>query len=215
MLVRHVNRLRRAQKVNEVVVATTNLPEDDAIVALCQDRGWAYFRGAEMDVLSRYYGAACEYAADIVVRVTSDCPLIDPDIVDDVIASYKEIPDLIDYASNVFPERTFPRGLDVEVMAFEALVRATREDDNKAWREHVTVYLQRHPELFTTRNLLNDVDYSHMRWTVDTEEDLAFVRKIYDHYGHDGFSWQEVLRLLDRHPDWLKINSSVKQKVVV
>jgi spore coat polysaccharide biosynthesis protein SpsF len=214
MLVRDINRLSRAETLDEVVVATTVEPADEAIVNLCQERGWPCFRGSEDDVLDRYYRAAQKYRADAVVRITSDCPLIEPQVVDQVVKAFLDRQPELDYASNTAPERTFPRGLDTEVMRFDALERAWREDDNPAWREHVTPYIRRHPERFETYGVLNDEDLSRMRWTVDTPEDLAFVRRIYEHFGHDQFSWHEVLALLDRHPEWLAINQSVEQKTI-
>ena len=119
----------------------------------------------------------------------------------------------MDYASNCL-ERTYPRGLDVEVMSFACLEVAWREDRNPAWREHVTPYISRNPLRFRTLNVSNEKDYSHMRWTVDTREDLAFVRRIYAKLRGDESDWHEVLRLLDKHPDWLMINRRVQQKVV-
>ncbi len=214
MLVRDMNRLSRAQTLDEVVVATTVELDDDAIVGLCQERGWPYFRGSEEDVLDRYYHAAKEYQADVVVRITSDCPLIEPEVVDRVVQKFLERQPELDYASNMAPRRTFPRGLDTEVMRFDALEQAWREDDNPAWREHVTPYIRRHPDLFQTYGVLNDEDISHMRWTVDTPEDLAFVRRIYEYFGHDHFSWREVLTVLAAHPEWLEINRDVQQKTI-
>ena len=213
MLARCVNRTRRAQTLNEVVVATTVKPADDAIVRLCDEHNWPCFRGSEEDVLDRYYHAAIAHRADVVVRITSDCPLIEPEIVDRVVREFLDLQPEADYACNVLPRRTFPRGLDTEVMRFDVLERAWREDDNPAWREHVTLYIQCNPDLFRIHGITNEVDYSHMRWTVDIPEDLAFVRCIYDHFGHDRFSWREVLAVLEQHPEWLKINRHVQQKV--
>lgn len=215
MLARVVNRTRRAQTLDEVVVATTVQRADEAIVHLCAERGWPCFRGSEEDVLDRYYRAAVAHQADVVVRITSDCPLIEPEIVDRVVHEFLERQPEVDYACNTLPRRTFPRGLDTEVMRFDVLEQAWREDDNPAWREHVTPYIQRHPDLFHIHGIVNEVDYSHMRWTVDTPQDLAFVRRIYDHFGHDRFSWREVLAALDQHPEWLEINRHVQQKVIV
>ena len=212
MLGRDMNRLARADTLAQVVVATTVEPADDAIVDLCEDRDWSYFRGSEEDVLDRYYRVAKAQEADVVVRITSDCPLIEPQVVDQVVSAFLERQPELDYASNTAPERTFPRGLDTEVMHFDALERAWREDDNPAWREHVTPYIRRHPELFESYGVLNDDDLSRMRWTVDTPEDLAFVRCIYEHFGHDKFSWREVLTLLEKYPEWLAINRDIKQK---
>ena len=214
ILARCVNRTRRAQTLDEVVIATTAKPADDAIVDLCAERGWPCFRGSEEDLLDRYYQAAVAYQADVVVRITSDCPLIEPEIVDRVVREFLERQPDVDYACNVLPQRTFPRGLDTEVMRFDVLERAWREDLNPAWREHVTPYIQRHPDLFRIHGVTNEVDYSHMRWTVDTPEDLAFVRRIYDHFGHDRFSWRDVLAVLEGHSEWLEINRHVQQKAV-
>jgi spore coat polysaccharide biosynthesis protein SpsF len=214
MLVRHVSRLSRAQMLDDVVVATTVEPADDVIADLCQERGWSYLRGSEEDVLDRFYRAAKKCQADVVVRVTSDCPLIEPEIVDRVVREFVERLPEIDYASNTAPKRTFPRGLDTEVMRFDVLEQAWREDKNPAWREHVTPYIRRQPDLFQTYGISNDQDISNMRWTVDTPEDLAFVRRIYEHFGHDRFSWREVLAVLAKYPEWLKINSGVRQKAV-
>ncbi|MDY7080709.1 MAG: glycosyltransferase family protein [Chloroflexota bacterium] len=214
MLVRVVNRTRRAQTLDEVVVATTVQPADEAIVRLCAERGWPCFRGSEEDVLDRYYRAAIAHRADVVVRITSDCPLIEPEIVDRVVREFLERQPEVDYVCNVLPRRTFPRGLDTEMMRFHVLEQAWREDDNPAWREHVTPYIKRHPDLFHIHGVINEADYSHMRWTVDTIEDMAFVRRIYNHFGHDHFSWQEVLAVLEGHPEWLEINRHVEQKTL-
>jgi spore coat polysaccharide biosynthesis protein SpsF len=214
MLARVVNRSRRATILQDVVVATTTKPADEAIAELCAVHGWPCFRGSEEDVLDRYYRAAVAHQADVVVRITSDCPLIEPEVVDWVVREFLERQPEVDYACNELPRRTFPRGLDTEVMRFDVLERAWREDLNPAWREHVTPYIRRNPGLFRIHGVMNEVDYSHMRWTVDTPEDLAFVRCIYDHFGHDRFSWREVLAVLEQHPEWLEINRHVPQKVI-
>ncbi len=213
MLVRVLNRTKRAGMLDEVVVATTTGPEDDSIVDLAATYGWPSFRGSEEDLLDRYYRAANRYSADVVVRVTSDCPLVEPILIDEIVRDFME-KGPVDYASNTFPSRTFPRGLDVEVIAFDALERAWREDKNPAWREHVTPYIYRHPKEFCLRPVVHDKDYSYMRWTVDTADDLALIRKIYDHFGHDEFSWEDVLSLLEEKPELLEINSHVLQKGV-
>jgi spore coat polysaccharide biosynthesis protein SpsF len=214
MLVRVVARTRRAKLIDEVVVATTSQPGDEAIEQLCKSRGWPYCRGSEADVLERFYQAAVAHQADVIVRITSDCPMIEPRIVDRVVHEFLDRQPVVDYASNVLLRRTFPRGLDTEVIRYGALERAWREDANPAWREHVTPYIHRHPELFGLYNVTTEPNLSHMRWTVDTSADLAFVRRVYDYFGHDRFSWQEVLVLLAKHPAWLSINRTVKQKVI-
>jgi len=138
VLARVVNRTQRATMLDEIVIATTTESRDEAIVELCSSRDWAYFRGSEDDVLDRYYQAAKKHHAEVVVRITSDCPLIEPEIIDLVIWKFLE-EDSLDYVSNILSPRTFPRGLDVETMTFEALKRAWQEDKNPAWREHVGV----------------------------------------------------------------------------
>lgn len=213
VLTRVVNRTSRAITLDEVVVATTTNPEDEEIVRLCISSGWLCFRGSENDVLDRYYWIARECQADVIVRITSDCPMIEPEIVDLCVQSFFQSSS-VDYVSNTLPPRNFPRGLDVEVMSFEALERAWHEDRNPAWREHVTPYIYRHPELFSLRAVTNDVDLSNLRWTVDTVEDLALARCIYEYFGHDYFSWREVLAALVEHPNWLTINCHISQKEI-
>jgi len=214
MLARVVSRCRRAETLHEAVVAATTQPADAAIAKLCAERAWPCFRGSEDDVLDRYEQAAEAYKADVIVRITSDCPLIEPAVIDSTVRSFLKRRPGVDYACNFLPVRTFPRGLDVEAIGREALRRAWREDRNPVWREHVTEYILQHPELFRIHGVTNDRDYSHMRWTVDEAEDLAFVRRIYGHFRHDRFSWLDVLGVLAEHPDWMDINSAVKQKVV-
>lgn len=214
MLARVVHRVQRARLLDEVVVATTTQSDDDAIAQLCAVRGWPCARGSLDDVLDRYFQAALARRAEVVVRITSDCPLIEPELIDQVVGAVLADPPHVDYASNVQPPRTFPRGLDTEVMRFDALERAWREDTNPTWREHVTPYLYRHPERFRIQGVFNAVDLSHLRWTVDTAEDLELVRRIYGFFGDDTFSWYDVLRLLEWRPEWLEINRSVEQKAV-
>jgi len=214
MLVRVVRRVRRASRVDQVVVAATTDPADDPIAACCASHEWACFRGSHDDLLDRYYQAAREHRADVVVRVTSDCPLIDPGLIDRVVGEFFAGQPAVDYACNSMPVKTYPRGLDTEAIRIDALERAWREDANPAWREHATPYIYRHPERFTLHAVVNDCDHSPLRWTVDTPEDWQFVERIYRHFGHDRFSWRNVLELLDRHPEWLEINGHVEQKVL-
>lgn len=213
MLVRVVRRVKRAATLDDVVIATTTDPIDDAIVEVCERSGWPHFRGNREDVLDRYLGAAVEYRAEVVVRITADCPLVEPSIVDQTVGAFRDHAP-VDYSSNGLPPLSFPRGLDVEVVAREALERAWREDINPAWREHVTPYIYRHPELFRLHSVVNPVDRSDMRWTVDTLEDLMLVRRIYQHFGHDTFSWEEVVALLEKHTEWASVNKHVRQKTV-
>lgn len=211
MLARVVGRLSRSSLLDAVVVATTTRAADKPIVDLCGARGWHCFRGSEGDVLARYYFAALESHADVVVRVTSDCPLVDAGVVDRVASEFLQNGKL-DYASNTVDPRTFPRGLDVEVLSLGALERAWCEDGNPTWREHVTPYIYRNPDRFRVRSVTNAPDCSHLRWTVDTPEDLELVRTVYRYFADDGFTWQEVLDAFARNPDWVEINRYVTQR---
>jgi spore coat polysaccharide biosynthesis protein SpsF len=213
MLARVVVRASRSGTASRLVVVTSTSAGDDVIETICAQRGWACFRGSEEDVLDRYRQAAVHFSADVIVRITADCPLIDPEIIDRVLEEFLR-EGTIDYASNVLAPRTFPRGLDVEVIGRSALERAWREDSSPASREHVTPYLYRHPEMFRLRRVANDEDLSSQRWTVDTAEDMTLAGQIYTAMGHDSFSWRDVVGLLRRHPEWLDINRHVKQKEV-
>lgn len=211
MLARVVERSRRAERVHEVLVATTLESRDDALAELCAQRGWPCFRGSEHDVLDRYFHAAKSLGAEIVVRITSDCPLIDPAVIDSAIEGLER--QHADYCANVI-RRTYPRGLDVEAFTFAALETAWREDDKPEWREHVTQFILRNPERFNLTNISSDDDHSDLRWTVDTPEDFDLMERIYGHFSHDEFSWKEVLALLAQHPQWNEINRHIEQKKV-
>lgn len=215
MLARVVRRAQRATGLNDLVVATTIKPLDDPIISECRKLEVPAFRGSEADVLDRYYRTARAYRAEGIVRITADCPLIDPGIIDLVVQVFLERQPGLDYAANFLSPRTFPRGLDTEVMHFAALERAWHEDRNPAWREHVDEFILHHPDSFTLCRVANDVDYSHLRWTVDTPEDMVFARKMYGHFDHDHFPWREVLRAQVEHPEWTEINRNVQQKEVI
>ena len=212
VLARGVRRLRRASLIQQVVIATTDSPKDDAIVHECNRLGVVYFRGSEEDVLDRYYRTAEATGADAVVRVTSDCPLIDPEISDKVIRAFLERQS--DYASNTL-QRTYPRGLDTEVMTRDALARTWREARKPYERTHVTAYIYENPDWFDLLAVTGESDHSDCRWTVDTPEDLSFVRAVYERMGGcDDFSWRDVLALLDREPALVELNRHIAQKAV-
>jgi glutamate-1-semialdehyde 2,1-aminomutase/spore coat polysaccharide biosynthesis protein SpsF len=197
MLWRVVSRVRRSRLVNQVVVATTNMPADDPIAELCRKEDIPCFRGSEEDVLDRFYRAAQAYAADVVVRVTADCPLIDPAVIDEIVSRFNQSD--CDYVSNTF-RYTFPDGLDTEVFSFQALDRAWREACKPSEREHVTPYLR--TGRFRTANVESAGNLGHQRWTVDHPSDLEFVRGIYNGLsGNDNFGYQDVLDLLRERPD--------------
>jgi spore coat polysaccharide biosynthesis protein SpsF len=210
VLARVVHRLERSQQITKMVVATTSVPADEVIVSECERLQVSCFRGSEDDVLDRYYQAARSYTADAVLRITSDCPLIDPELVDETVRVFRN--EHADYASNVSP-RTYPRGLDAEVMTSSALERAWREAREPYEREHVTPYLYEHPKSFRLASVRGDVDYSHYRWTLDTPGDLELLRAVYSRFhNRDDFHWQDVIALMEREPELAELNSQVLQK---
>lgn len=212
VLAHGIERCLAMQNVDEVVIATTESPEDDRIVQEAHRLGIACFRGSEQDVLSRYYGAAVEHRADLVIRVTSDCPLLDPDVSDHVIQKF--LADATyDYMSNTLA-RCYPRGLDTEVFTMAALTAAMQEAELELEREHVTPFLYRRPERFRLGSYGEaDVQAAQYRWTLDTPEDWELISTIYDRlYEGQIFSWREVLALMEREPKLAEINAHVEQK---
>ena len=212
MLARVVRRTQRATLVDKVVVATTMEPTDDAIVAECQHLGVSVFRGSEPDVLDRYYQAAEVYEAEAIVRITADCPLIDSGIIDRVVRAFLE--ERPDYASNTLA-CAHPRGLDVEVMTMAALAHTRQEAHKPYQRAHVTAYIYENPWLFRLLAITEETDYSHHRWTVDTPEDLAFVRAVYACLNNDDdFTWRDALVVLARDPKLMELNQHIEQKTL-
>lgn len=212
MLTRVMRRAARADTLDAVVVATTTDPSDDPIVALAERNDWPVARGSIDDLLDRYVRAARRFEADVIVRITSDCPLVDPGVINATVDAYHAGD--FDYTSNALEPRTFPRGLDVEVVSRFALERAWEQDDDPAWREHATPFIYRHPERFRIGRVTSPDDHSEQRWSVDTAEDYELVRRIYEHIGRDDFSWRDALAVVDAHPDWRDLNRGVVQKLV-
>ncbi|BBU41193.1 spore coat protein [Aeribacillus pallidus] len=208
-----IERVKRAKSIDEIIIATTTKESDDQIVQLCQQLSIPYYRGSEEDVLSRYYEAATEFGVDVIVRLTSDCPIIDPIVIDKVVKHYLENKDQYDYVSNTLA-RTYPRGMDTEVIPYEILKRAHEEAKEITFREHVTAYIYHHPNLFRLCNISNEKDESKHRWTVDTKEDLELIEKIISklYPENTNFNMDDVLKLIDRNPAWFDINSHVEQK---
>lgn len=211
MLTRLVQRLRRVRLADGIVIATTTNATDNPIAALCETLGVPCHRGSEHDVLSRYADAAREHSADVVVRITSDCPLIDPALIDQVIEVYEQGDS--DYVSNMLPP-TWPYGMAVEVFSAAALAQTHAEATQAAEREHVTPFIYWHPERYRLRNVASPVDLSHHRWTVDTPEDYELVRRLFESLisTHPEFTQADILALLEAHPDWLAINQHIQQK---
>lgn len=208
MIAMLLERLSRARRIDRIVLATSDDPKNDRLAGYVASLGYGVHRGSEHDVLDRVYQAAKPYAPRTCVRITGDCPLIDPGLVDDVIAAYDA--GGADYVSNVQPP-TYPDGLDTEVFSFTALERAAREAGTPFEREHVTLYL-RESGKFTTRNVAADGDWSDQRWTVDEPADLEVVSNVFRALGSDGaFGWRDVLALRERQPELFEANQGRKR----
>jgi len=210
-----IDRLKRSRLSDEIIIATTTLERDKVVVEQAKKNGVKWFCGSEDDVLSRYYCAAKENDLDVVVRVTSDCPLIDPVILDNVVDFYMSNNyTLVTNAGINFEQRTFPRGLDVEVFSFSMLEYAFNNAQKSYQREHVTPYLYE-TYFDSIYYYKNDVDYSNFRWILDTDEDYALISAIYDRlykkYGSN-FGLYEVLELMKSNPELSMINAHVQQK---
>ena len=213
MLSRVVRRAQAAKLIDEVVVATTRQEKDEPIIEECRRLDVPSFLGSEEDVLDRYNRAAEAHGADVVVRITSDCPLIDPSESDRVIRAFLD--SRPDYASNSL-RRTYPRGLDTEVMSTATLAHAWLEARQPYERVHVTPYIYGHPETFRLLSVTGREDHSNHRWTVDTPQDLKFVREIYRLLGDQEMAgWREVLAILEQNPELAEINRNVRHKDLV
>lgn len=211
-----VSRLKAAGNIDDIVIATTQSDIDVEIVNFCVHEGLNVFRGSETDVLSRYYHAARMVQADSVVRITADCPLLDPWVTDEMVGIFKN--DLlqgkgIDYLSNVI-QRTFPRGLDTEIFSLAALEKAFKEANKEFEREHVTPYFYQNPELFKCHAYLGKKDFSQYRLTLDTNEDLLLIEKIFDFFPDSEtiFPLEKIIEILENNPELAEINANVEHK---
>ncbi len=214
MLTQQLRRLARCREADEIVVATTVNATDDPIVAVARAESVRWFRGSEGDVLARYVGAAREAAADVVVRVTADCPLIDPDVSGRVIEPLVGRRDRCDYASNVV-RRTFPQGLDTEAFFADALERVHRMARSAPAREHVTPFIyQERPDLFLIHSVTDAEDNSDLRWTVDEPADLELVRRLYAALGigERAVGYRELLAHARAHPEVSALNAELVRR---
>jgi len=213
-----IGRVSAAHGIERTVVATTTADADDAVTHEALSQGALVYRGSESDVLDRYYQAAVAQSATTILRITSDCPLLDPVIVGAMLRDFARAAASgrpFDYMSNGL-RRTFPRGLDTEIFTMDALARAHRAAKAPYEREHVTPYIYQHPNEFRIHSFESDVDLSHHRWTLDTEEDFAMLSRVFT-----ALSSQErtpttgaVLRYLDENPEVARINAGVMQKAL-
>jgi len=202
------DRLKRSKLIDEVVLATTAKGEDAQLLKIAEEGGANVFRGSEEDVLDRYFRAATEFKADVVVRITADCPLVDPEVVDATIKRFLDGD--FDYISNIV-KPTYPDGLDVEVFSYGALEKAWKGARRSSEREHVTAYIRNHPRSFKIGSVEHRENLSGMRWTVDTEKDLKFVREVYKRLYKKGriFFMRDVLKLLEKQPELVEINKGI------
>jgi spore coat polysaccharide biosynthesis protein SpsF len=211
MILRQIERIRRAKRLDALVLATSEDASDDELARVCEKDGVAVHRGSLEDVLSRFVGAARRFGApDRVVRLTGDCPLTDPQIIDRVVD--EALLSGADYASNAL-EPTFPDGLDVEVLRYAALTTIAAEPRSAAEREHVTLALYRQAERFKIHSVRNGEDYSQLRWTVDEPRDFALVKAIYEalYPAKPDFAFADILALIKRRPELARLNAQAKR----
>jgi spore coat polysaccharide biosynthesis protein SpsF len=205
-----IERVASARCVDQIVVATSTESHDDMISAFCERERILCYQGSLDDVLDRYYQAARELGCDVVVRLTADCPLIDPIVIDTVVGVFKS--GQFDFVANTVPPvGTYPDGMDVEVFSFEALERAWKEASKPSDREHVTFYFWKNPELFSTTRHDLDVDLGEYRLTVDYPEDLEVIRSLFrDLYPQDPlFTMKEIIAYLRAHPEIMARNAHI------
>lgn len=208
-----ISRLQRSRLLDDILVATTRLAQDDCIVEEANRYLAGVYRGSEDDVLDRFHEAALVAGCDWIVRITSDCPLVDATIVDAMLAQLCKEADDIDYLSNTL-HRTFPRGLDVEVFSLRVLLDASAKARLKSEREHVTPYIHGNPGQYRLRSFTTPTDYSAWRWTLDTHEDWILIQEIYARLypAKPDFHWRDVIQLFQEEPWLASINRGVVQK---
>ncbi len=210
-----IERVKQSELIDEIVVATTTNDRDKIIELEAVHCGVKVFRGSEEDVLSRYYHAAKENSLDTIVRITSDCPLIDPNILDEIIQYYiKNEHAIVSNAGSDLSNRTYPRGLDTEVFSFDVLQQAFFDAKEKYQREHVTPYI--YETAGSAYYYKNDKDYSKFRWTLDTDEDFDLITEVYKHLykGIHDFYLSEIVELFEKKPSLYDINAHVEQKKI-
>jgi len=201
-------RVSKAKLIDKVVVATSVNGNNDVLVSFVNSLGFETYRGNEQDVLSRFYEAAKFYNATTILRITADCPLVDPILIDSLIENYFKSD--ADYATNTLPP-TYPDGLDVEVFSFKSLEQAYIEATAPNEREHVTPYI-RHSGKFTIENKINEIDYSDKRWTVDEEDDFEVVSNVFKYFHPDiYFEWYKIIELENLRPELFQKNKHIRR----
>jgi spore coat polysaccharide biosynthesis protein SpsF len=208
-----IERVKQAENIDEIIIATTTHERDKIIFEKAKEWGVKAYRGSEEDVLERYYEAANKYEIDTVVRITSDCPLIDPYVIDEIVEYYNNNNyTLVTNAGSDLNNRTYPRGLDTEVFSFEVLEKAYNKAEEKYQREHVTPYIyENYADIYYYKN---NKDLSNYRLTLDTKEDFELIKALYDklYQGKHDFYLNEIIEVLNKNKELLKINQKIKQK---
>jgi len=201
------NRVSSSKLINEAILVTTLHKSDLPLVCLCANKNIRVFCGSEEDVLDRFYQAAKIIKPDHIVRITADCPLMDPEVIDIVVK--KHLDSNSDYTSNVLVE-SYPDGLDVEVFTYNALEQAWKDADKKSDREHVTLFMRNNADRFKLCSVENNINLSSLRWTLDEPEDYDFIQKLYDFFDKKSlFGMNEVLSVMEKHPSLGKINNKI------
>lgn len=204
-----INRAKKIKSAEQIIIITTRKKEDKIFLEIAKDNGVLGFQGSEKDLLERHYQCALKYNADPIIRITSDCPLIDPYIVEKMIQIY--LKNNYDYVTNREPP-TYPDGLDTEIFSFDALKKANRYAKLRSEREHVNPYIVKHPQKFKIFNYRYRKDLSHLRWTVDEKRDLKFVRQIYSRMKPKTlFSMNMVLKIIKKEPQIQQINQGINR----
>ena len=213
LLLHQIERLKTCRWIDQLLIATTNDQQDNQIVEFCEKYNLAVFRGSENNVLERYYKAWEKFGGETIVRLTSDCPIIDAEIVDETIKYY--LNNNFDYVSNTL-ERTFPRGLDTEVFSADALKVSYNSAILERDKEHVTPYIYTNPDKFKLGFYKGEKNYSKYRWTVDTEEDFELINLLLNEYkGKEmDLKLKEAIRLMEANPNWFEINREIEQKKI-
>lgn len=211
-----VERIKKSKKIRKIIIATSINITDNPIIELADKLNIYTFRGSEQDVLRRVLDAADFYNTDVIVEITGDCPLIDHRIIDKLVGIYIE--NDYDYVSNIL-KRTYPRGLDTQVFSKTVLKQVDSLTDHPIDREHVSIYIYNHPEIFKLHGIEAEKPYKHpeYRWTLDTTEDFEFIRTVYEelYYQNPEFTTLDVIKLLNKKPELLTINSHIPQKTTV
>lgn len=213
-----INQTSHSKYIKNIIVATTRLSQDKKIVSFCKSNNIKYFRGSNTDLLDRYYNCAKKFNCNPIIRITSDCPLIDPIVIDTIIKKFLE--NSYDYVSNNIEKKqnewvnstcNFPQGMTVEISSFEALEKVWKKSKKSSEREHVFPYIQSHPKFFKISNVKHKPDYSHVRCTVDRKEDLTFIKELFKNFPKNlrFIKMKDIIKIIKSDPDLIKINSSI------